>query len=223
MINILIVHEFPLMCNIIASVLDDEADIKVIGCASGLEEAMMQVMQNEVDLVLVSTRLPNQETIRLTNLLMQKVPAVKVLILGITETRESVLEYIESGAAGYVVKESSLDDLLTTIRTVYAGKAVVSPEIAATLIQRVSEFARIFSQTGVIPPESLNLTSREFEVLELLSENLTNQEIAERLVIEMGTVKNHVHSILNKLGVSSRDDAGNLMALIKDRLKGKSE
>jgi DNA-binding NarL/FixJ family response regulator len=217
MINLLIVHEFPLMCNIIASVLDSEPDIKVVGCASSVDGAIDQVIQNDVNSVLVSTRLPEQGTIRLTNLLVQKAPSVKVLILGITESREGVLDYVESGAAGYVLKESSLSDLLTTIRAVHRGQSLVSPEIAATLIQRVSEFARAFSQAGLTPPDSLNLTSREFEVLELLSANLTNQEIAERLVIETGTVKNHVHNILNKLGVGSRDEAANLMTVIRER------
>jgi len=223
MINLLIVHEFPLMCNIIASVLDSEPDIKVIGCASGVDDAYNLATQNEVDLALLSTRLPNDGAIRLTDLLVQRTPPVKVLILGITESRESVLQYVESGASGYVLRESSLDDLLTTIRAVYNDQALISPEIAATLIQRVSEFARTFSQTGLTPPDSVKLTPRELEVLELLSENLTNQEIAKRLVIETGTVKNHVHSILNKLGVSSRDDASNLASIIRDYRKDKQE
>jgi DNA-binding NarL/FixJ family response regulator len=121
-----------------------------------------------------------------------------------------------------VLRESSLNDLLTTIRAVYNGRALISGEIAAALIQRVSEFAQAFAQTGVTPPESLNLTAREFEVLELLSQNLSNQEIAERLVIERGTVKNHVHSILSKLGVDRREEAGNLMSITKERFKGES-
>lgn len=220
MINVMIVHEFPLMCNIIASVLDDEPDIKVVGYVSGVEEALDRIRQNGVDLVLISSRLPEQGTIKLTNLLIQDTPAIKIIILGITETRESILKYVEAGATGYVLKESSLDELLTTIRAVYNGKALISPDIAAALIQRVSEFAQVFAQTGMNPPESLNLTAREYEVLELLSQNLSNQEIAKRLVIETGTVKNHVHSILNKLGVVRREEAGNLMGLIRERFKG---
>lgn len=181
---------------------------------------MDRIRQNGVDLVLISSRLPEQGTIKLTNLLIQDTPAIKIIILGITETRESILKYVEAGATGYVLKESSLDELLTTIRAVYNGKALISPDIAAALIQRVSEFAQVFAQTGMNPPESLNLTAREYEVLELLSQNLSNQEIAKRLVIETGTVKNHVHSILNKLGVVRREEAGNLMGLIRERFKG---
>ena len=219
MVHIMIVHEFPLMCNIIASVLDDEPDIKVMGYVSTVETALEQINQCEVDMVLISSRLPNQGAVELIGLLTRKVPAVKVLVLGITESRESILRYVEAGANGYVLKESSLDDLLTTIRAVYDDKALISPEIAAALIQRVSELAQAFTQVGVTPPDSLNLTAREFEVLELLSQNLSNQEIAQRLVIETGTVKNHVHSILNKLGVDRRENAADMLSVIKERMK----
>ena len=217
MINLLVVHEFPLMCNIITSVLDSEPDIAVIGNASSVDEAMKIVEESGVNLVLVSTRLPEQGALKLTNLLVQQAPSVKVIVLGITESREGVLEYVESGASGYVLRESSLDELLSTIRAVSNGQALISPEIAGTLIQRISEFAQVFARLSIAPPESLNLTQRELEVLSLLSDGFSNQEIAEQLVIETGTVKNHVHNILSKLGVSSRDEAAALLALIKER------
>ena len=221
MIHILIVHEFPLMCNIIASVLDDEPDIKVVGYASSMDDALVCVKSNEVDLALISTLLPNQDAIKLTNLLIQNEPSIKILILGITETRESVLEYIEAGATGYILKESSLDELLSTIRAAYNGRALISPEIAATLIQRISEFAQVVTPRKESLPDVFNLTIRETEVLELVSQNFSNQEIAERLVIETGTVKNHVHSVLKKLGVRSRDEAGNLLTMFREQNQGR--
>jgi len=220
MIKILIVHEFPLMCNIISSVLDNEPDINIVGCVSRVEEVVDWIRRNEVEMVLVSSRLPGQGTILLTQILTGEHPEVKIIILGITESREGVLEYVEAGANGYVLKESSLDDLLATIRSVHGGKAMISPEIAGALIQRIAEFAQTLNQTGVSLPETINLTAREFEVLDLLSQNLSNQQIAERLVIETGTVKNHVHSILNKLGVDRREAAGDLMPILRERFKG---
>lgn len=218
MINVLVVHEFPLMGNIISSVLDGEKDITVIGCAMDVKDAMGLVKENDVDVVLISSRLPDNGTLNLTKMLVQSVYSPSILILGITETRENVLEYVEAGATGYVLKESSLDDMLTAIRAVNSGKALVSPEIAAALIERVSEFVQAFEQVGITPPDSLDLTPREYEVLELLGQNMSNQEIAQQLVIETGTVKNHVHSILSKLGVSSREDAAKLASLLKNRL-----
>jgi DNA-binding NarL/FixJ family response regulator len=215
MINVLVVHEFPLMCNVISSVLDDEPDIQVIGFATSVDEAMTRVKKDDVDIVLISTRLPDRGSYKLTNALVKDPTNTKVLILGITETREQVLDYIEAGATGYVLKESSLDDLLAAIRAAHNDKALISPEIAAVLMQRVNELSTVIARVGISPPESYSLTTREMEVLDLLYKNKSNQEIAKQLVIELGTVKNHVHSILNKLGVSNREEAAMLSAYLK--------
>jgi DNA-binding NarL/FixJ family response regulator len=219
MIKVLVVHEFPLMCNIISSVLDDEPDIQVIGFATSVDEALERVRLENVDIALISARLPNQGTYKLTNALVQAASNPKVLIMGITETREQVLEYIEAGATGYVLKENSLDDLFATIRASYSNKALISPEIAAALMRRVNELAQVFTQAGTMPPNMFNLTAREMEVLELIHQNRSNQEIAGQLVIELGTVKNHVHNILDKLGVSSREEAAALTTYLKRHSK----
>lgn len=223
MMNILVVHEFPLMCNIIASVLDDEADIQVIGFTTSVDEAISRVKKEPVDIVLISTRLPDHGSYTLATELVKDFPSTKILILGITETREQVLDYIEAGVTGYVLRESSLDDLLAAIRAAYHDKALVSPEIAAALMQRVNELSNVISQTGLTPPDTNSLTSREMEVLDLLYQNKSNQEIAQALVIELGTVKNHVHSILKKLGVSSREDAAMLSAYLKRQSQAKAD
>ncbi len=102
------------------------------------------------------------------------------------------------------------------IRAAHAGKARVSPDIAAALMSRVAELAQLVSQAS-ISPEAGELTPREMEVLKLIGQGLTNQEIAEHLVIELGTVKNHVHNILNKLGVSSRRDAVGYLVVAREQ------
>ena len=215
MIHVLLVNEIRLMCNVLAAAMDDEEDIKVVGCATDVENALAMIQMENVDVVLVSTRLPKNGALRLTEAITAENPATDVLVLGITEKKERVLQYVEAGAVGYIVKDDTVDDMLTAIRAAQEGKALVSPKIAAALMERVSELAGMFAdlETGVI--ESAGLTPREIEVLELLGKNLTNQEIADHLYIEVGTVKNHVHSILNKLNVSTRDEAATYLALIK--------
>lgn len=215
MIHVLLVNEIRLMCNVLAAAMDDEEDIKVVGCATDVENALAMIQMENVDVVLVSTRLPKNGALRLTEAITAENPATDVLVLGITEKKERVLQYVEAGAVGYIVKDDTVDDMLTAIRAAQEGKALVSPKIAAALMERVSELAGMFAdlETGVI--ESAGLTPREIEVLQLLGKNLTNQEIADHLYIEVGTVKNHVHSILNKLNVSTRDEAATYLALIK--------
>jgi DNA-binding NarL/FixJ family response regulator len=215
MIRVLLVNEIRLMSNVLASALEGEQDIEVVGCATSVNEALDVINREEVDIVLVSTRLPEQGALHLTQAITGENPATDVLVLGVTEQKERVLQYVEAGAMGYIVKDDTVEDMLTAIRAAQKGKALVSPKIAAALMERVSELAGMFAdlETGVI--ESAGLTPREIEILELLGQNLTNQEIADRLFIEVGTVKNHVHSILNKLNVSTRDEAAMYLALIK--------
>jgi two-component system NarL family response regulator len=214
MIRVLLVNEIRLMCNVIASVLEDEPDIVVVGRATSMEEALDMATEH-YDVALVSTRLPDNGALTLIQSLVEAEPSVKILALGLSETKEQVLRFVEAGADGYVLKDNSVDALLKHIRSVQRGKALVSPEIAGALMSRVTEWARLFEdiETGIA--ETADLTPREREILDLIAHGLTNQEIADRLVIEVGTVKNHVHSILQKLDVSSRQDAAAYLAVIK--------
>jgi DNA-binding NarL/FixJ family response regulator len=213
-IRVLLVNEMRLVSNVIASVLEDESDIEVVGRAASVDEAL--ALAKESDVVLVSTRLPDNGALKLTSAIAEADPSVKILVLGLGESKERVLRYVEAGADGYVLKNDSVDDLLRHIRAAQRGKALVSPKIAAALMSRVTELAQLFAEIESGLSESADLTPREREILELIGQGLTNQEIADRLVIEVGTVKNHVHSILQKLDVSSREDAASYLALIRE-------
>jgi len=213
-IRVLLVNEMRLVSNVIASVLEDEPDIKVVGRAASVDEAL--ALATESDVVLVSTRLPHSGALKLTSAIAEADPSVKVLVLGLGESKERVLRYVEAGADGYVLKNDSVDDLLRHIRAAQRGKALVSPKIAAALMSRVTELAQLFAEIESGLSESADLTPREREILELIGQGLTNQQIADRLIIEVGTVKNHVHSILQKLDVSSREDAASYLALIRE-------
>ena len=213
-IRILLVNEIRLMGNVIAAALEDEPDIKVVGCATSTDEAMKIVQEKEVDVALVSTRLPDQGALKLTNAITNAVPETKVLALGLTEEKKRVLRYVEAGATGYILKDDSLDDLIKNVRAAADDKGIVSPKIAAAMMERLSDLAQMFSDVENSVTDEAELTPREMEVLQLLGEDLTNQQIAEQLVIEVGTVKNHVHSILEKLNVSSRGEAATYLAFI---------
>ncbi len=217
MIRVFIVHEFRLMCNIISTALEGEPDIQLVGFATTVEEALTRIFEEATDVVLLSSRLPAQGTIKLTNSLTRTASSVKVLVLGITETKEKVLRYIEAGATGYVHRDNSVEDMIAAIHAAYDGRALISPEIAAVLIERISNLARRFARVESAFPGTIDLTSRQVEILELLEQNLSNQEIADRLVIELGTVKNHIHNILTRLGVTNREDAAAFLSLLREK------
>jgi DNA-binding NarL/FixJ family response regulator len=112
------------------------------------------------------------------------------------------------------LKDDSLEDLVEIVRATQEGKVFVSPQIAAAMMERLSDLAQMFAGVENNLTDTTALTSREMEVLELISKGYTNQQIAQNLVIEVGTVKNHVHNILEKLNVSSRGEAAAYLAFI---------
>ncbi len=213
-IRLLLVNEIQLMGNVIVAALDDEPDILVTACVTTYEDALHVIGETDVDVALVSTRLPDHGGLRLTGAISEIAPTTKVLALGLTEEKKRVLRYVEAGASGYILKDDSLEDLVEIVRATQEGKVFVSPQIAAALMERLSDLAQMFTgiETNMTDPTSL--TSREMEVLELISKGFTNQQIAQHLVIEVGTVKNHVHNILEKLNVSSRGEAAAYLAFI---------
>lgn len=214
MIRVLLVNDIELTCNLIAAVLEDEEDMQVVGCTGSPTDTLDRV--SGVDVALVSPRLGSEPSLALVSKIKEQAHGVKVLMLGLTETQEQILPYVQAGASGYVLPDDSVDDLLHRIRSATANKAVVSPEIAAALIERIGELARESSVPIVAEDITADLTPRELEVLYLIDEGLTNQEIAEHLVIEVGTVKNHVHNILQKLDVTNRRAAAEYLAWAAD-------
>lgn len=214
--KVLLVIEVPLIGNIFTSVLEEEPDIKIVGCVATLQDTLKFVEAQEVNVVVVSVGLPNHDALILTRMIVDRTPSTKVLVLGLSEEdKNNALRYIEAGAAGYVLRDSSLKEFIETIRLTQKGEAQVSTKIAGAMMERLSNLARMFSTVENRMDGDIRLTSRELEVLQYIGEGLTNQEIASRLVVEVGTVKNHVHSILEKLNVSSRDEAASYLTLIK--------
>jgi DNA-binding NarL/FixJ family response regulator len=216
MVNVFLVHEMGLINNVMLSVLEDEDDVDVVGYTTSTEEALGTIADGkEIDVLLVSSHLPENGSVRLIQEVNERKPACEVVVIGLTETREEVLHYLEAGASNYVAKDSTLDEMITAIHMAERGEAAVPPDITAALMDRLSEYANIFSGLEMSVVDKAGLTPREMEVLELLGQELTNTDIADTLYIEVGTVKNHVHSILKKLNVSSREEAASYLALLQ--------
>jgi DNA-binding NarL/FixJ family response regulator len=216
LIKVLLVIEVRLIGNIFASVLGEEADIKDAGCVTTLQDALEFIQTRDVDIILVSAGLPDHGALELTRAIMERGLSIKVLVLGLSEeNKNEALRYIESGACGYILKDSSVKELIEALRLAQKGEAQISSRIAGAMMERLFYLARMFSAVENKMDGDVRLTSRELEVLQFIGEGLTNQEIAARLVVEVGTVKNHVHSILEKLNVNNREEAASYLAFIK--------
>jgi DNA-binding NarL/FixJ family response regulator len=211
-IRVLIVEEIQLMCHMLAALLEDESDVEVVGCATTVKEALGQI-QN-CDMILVNSALPDQGALTLSRAVTRLDPAVKVLVVGLSEVEPAVLEYIEAGAAGFVLREDSTEALLKHIRSAHRDAALISPRIAAALMSRINELANWVPEQEQQRSNLEELTPRERQVLFLVGQGLSNKEIAEQLYIQPGTVKNHVHNIFKKLNVNSRQDAAAFVPLV---------
>jgi DNA-binding NarL/FixJ family response regulator len=135
--------------------------------------------------------------------LREELPGVRQIALGIAEVEPDVIAWAEAGVDGFVSREASLDDLMATAVTVAEGETLCSPRVAAALLRRVASMARDGAPVIAHAP----LTAREHEIVGLIDEGLSNKEIAMRLRIELPTVKNHVHNLLEKLHVRRRGEA----------------
>jgi two-component system, NarL family, nitrate/nitrite response regulator NarL len=207
MIKVIVVHQTKLITNIIASVLEAEPDIYVVGKTATVEETLDVIGLSDCSMVLVSIGLPNGGALTLTRTLSAEQPKIKVLVLGMPKSKSVIMEYVMAGASGYVLQDVPVRRLFEIIRAAQDDKALISPSMAAALIKNINKLAAAVSNFEIDLAKFSDLTPREGEVLGLLAEDLSNQEIANRLTIEVGTVKNHVHKILNKLEVSNRKEA----------------
>lgn len=206
-IRVLIVNEDRLLANIFASVLEDEEDIQVVGCSHSYEQALNLLQDHKIDVVLLSAKMKSENALLLTRQLKDAENVDNLVVYGINDHKDQIIPFIEAGADGIVKRKDDEDDLVRTIRLAYDGKARLSPEITAGLIERVAQLSQLNTKPGIESLPTGDLTPREMEVLECLGKNMSNKEIADALFIEVGTVKNHVHHILDKLNVNSRGAA----------------
>jgi two-component system nitrate/nitrite response regulator NarL len=188
----------------LADLFADRNGFDVAATAVSREDGLAQVRRNRPDVVLVA--LGPGAGAPLVHELVATVPEARIVMLGVADDDPEVLPLAEAGVAGYVTTDASGDDIVLVVESVARGEMLCSPRLAATLLKRVATLA----QERRAPGPLASLTARERQVIDLLGDGLSNKEIARGLQIEVTTVKNHVHHILEKLQVTRRADAAEL-------------
>jgi two-component system, NarL family, nitrate/nitrite response regulator NarL len=199
--RVLILTEIGVLRDALGGSLGRDQRFDVVGVAADVEEGLVALEEVEPEIILVDMTNPSETDA--VPALVAAAPEAKVVALAVPEVEREVVALAEAGAAGYVAREGSTEDLVAVIECVSRGEILCSPEIAGTLFRRVAALSR---ERGLTPIEE-RLTARELDVLSLIEEGLSNKEIAKALSIELPTVKNHVHSILEKLNVHRRTEA----------------
>jgi len=179
-----------------------EPDIEIVGIAEDGAEAVEMVADKRPDLVLMDLKMPIMNGVEATRQIVTKHPEVKVLVLTTYADDEWVFDAIQAGASGYLLKDTPREELIKAVRGTVAGKTYVDPSVAGRVLEQVSS-----RQTQPATLLTSKLTQREVEVLRLIAKGSSNADIADRLSLSDGTVRNHVSAILSKLGVSDRTQA----------------
>jgi len=201
-VGIYIVEDNRLFREGLVFMLAEIEDLVVVGSADNGQDAIEQIKNLQPMIALIDLSLPDDEGIYLTESLRREAPDVKVIIIGIPNLTDEVMSCIEAGAVGYVLKESPFDYLVQTIRAAMRGESFISPRMASSLFIRMAELS-----ADQADQSSIQLTPREVDIINEIAEGLTNKEIAKNLNIEVQTVKNHIHNILDKLQLHNRLEA----------------
>jgi len=202
MIKILLVDDQTMFREGLRTLLSVQPDFEVVGEAANGEEALRLIVTLHPQVVLMDLRMPVLDGVAATRRLRSTGVDSRVIVLTTFDDDENVFEALRAGAVGYLLKDAPTEKLYEAIRVAARGESFLQPSVAARV---VAEFARLAGQAPRIPQALTEpLSMRELEILGLLAEGASNKEIAAQLVLAEGTVKNHVTSILEKLGVSDR-------------------
>jgi DNA-binding NarL/FixJ family response regulator len=202
-LTILLVDDHDLFRAGLRTVLTEHG-MRVVGEAASGEQALAACAEHTPDIVLMDVRMPGMGGAEATRQLAQTMPSARVLMLSISADEDDVMEAVEAGASGYLLKGSDIDELLAGIRAVAAGDALMSPIVAARVLDRIRAQSRPTPHDAYLARE---LSDRELEVLRLIADGRDNGEIASVLVISPKTVKNHISNILAKLQMENRIQA----------------
>jgi DNA-binding NarL/FixJ family response regulator len=202
MIKVMICDDQAVVREGLKAILSTSKELEVTGVAGDGAEIVEMVSKNPPDVVLMDLKMPEINGIQATRTIRDRFPQVKVLVLTTYDADEWVFDAIRSGAAGYLLKDTPRDGLIAAIEGTAAGKTHIDPAVAGKLFAQVS-------QSGPSPASLITemLNEREVDVLRLLARGFTNADIAMRLSLSEGTVRNYVSSVLEKLGVADRTQA----------------
>lgn len=199
-INILITDDHAVVREGLRTLIETEPGMSVVGEAADGREAVQQALALKPDVILLDMVMPNSDGLSAITAIKKEQPDAKILVLTSFADDDKVFPAIKAGALGYLLKNSSPQRLLRAIRDVYQGEPSMSPDVAKKLMLEMQRPAEL-------PPTEDPLTEREVDVLRLIAQGLTNQEIAAKLVIGEGTVRTHVSNILTKLHLANRTQA----------------
>jgi DNA-binding NarL/FixJ family response regulator len=202
-IRVLVIDDNRLVREGLQALLDEQPDVKVVAAAEDRASGLRDLQEFTPHIVLVDAALDNGDGYGFVEVLRKTAPETKVIVMDLLPAPEDVIEFVKAGANGFIMKDASVDELVSTIRSVALGADVVPPALTGTLLSHIAQQAAAVRQVPGAA-DAVRMTKREKEIMNLIAEGLSNKEIAQHLNIATYTVKSHVHNILEKLALHSR-------------------
>jgi DNA-binding NarL/FixJ family response regulator len=199
-ISVALIEDNRLVREGIASLLNQHPDLKVVAGNSNGDTALLRKVNPQV--VLLDLGLRNGDSLRIAQQVRRDFPESKVIVMDLLPVHEDIVEFVHVGVSGFIMKDATLDDLVTTIRSVAGGAHVLPPQMTGSLFSQIARDAVTKGRPDVL--QSVRMTPREREVINLIAEGLSNKEIASTLHIATHTVKSHVRNIMEKLTLHTR-------------------
>ena len=197
-IKVLIADDHKIFRDGIRSILEKEKDLEVVDEAANGREVLEKLESSKVDVIIMDIDIGKPTGIEVTGIVVEKYPEVKVLILSMIGLHDFVIQALETGATGYILKNTGKDEVITAIRSVAKGDSYFSKEVSSILVEQLHKPRSIKKRSEGIP-----LTAREIEVLQLIAQEFSNPEIAKKLFISIRTVDTHRRNLLEKLGLKN--------------------
>ncbi|MFH1195359.1 MAG: response regulator transcription factor [bacterium] len=202
-IEILLIEDNRLLREGIASMLKKQPDMNVVATVGNGENILQMLEKHYPHIVLLDLGLRSQNSLHVVKLIKEHFRETKIIVMDLIPLQADVFEFVEAGVSGFILKDANITEFFKTIRSVYEGAQVLPPHLTGSLFSQIVEHAIHGVKPSVIV-ESVQMTKRERQVIELIADGSTNKEIAQILHLSTYTVKSHVHNILEKLALNTR-------------------
>jgi len=202
-IRILLVEDNRLLREGISALLKKQSDMNVVSTVGNGENILALIGKLKPSIVLLDLGLRSQNSLETVKLVRTNFQETKIIVMDLVPLQTDVFEFVQAGVSGFMLKDISVTEFLKTIRSVYQGARVLPPNLTSSLFSQIVEHAINGSKASVIV-ESVRMTKRERQVIELIADGSTNKEIAQKLHLSHYTIKSHVHNILEKLALNTR-------------------
>jgi DNA-binding NarL/FixJ family response regulator len=214
-IRLMIIEDNRLLREGLADMLAMQPDMRVVSALGDRESTVAKISDVNPHVLLMDLGLRNQNSLRMVRAVRNSLPDTRVIVMDLVPTQEDVLEYVEAGVSGFLLKDATLGDFVETIRSIARGAMVLPPQMAGSLFSQIVNHAMTKSAPAALM-ESVRMTRRERQVVDLVADGYSNKEIAERLHLSPYTVKSHVHNILEKLSLHTRVQIARYMRSTKE-------